>query len=294
MSSPSRLQQKLEASSFVITSEVWPPKGSDCTAFVTNARELAPCVDAINVTDNQGAHMRISPLAASALLQREGIEPVFQLTCRDRNRLALQSDLLGAHALGITNILLLSGDHISCGDHKGARAVFDLDSVQLIDTTARLCHGEDLGGATLHGAPTFFIGAAAAPEAEPFDLTLFKLRKKVAAGAQFLQTQAVFDPAACMRLHQAMTPHGTKIIAGILVLKSAGMARFINANIPGLTIPDAIIAELDSSPSPATTGIDIACRLAAAVRPFCHGIHIMPMGQNQVVPAIVSAVAADK
>jgi 5,10-methylenetetrahydrofolate reductase len=292
MSSPSRLQQKLAASSFVITTEVWPPKGSDCTAFVTSARELAPFVDAINVTDNQGAHMRITPLAAAALLQRDGIEPVFQLTCRDRNRLALQSDLLGAHALGVTNILLLSGDHISCGDHKGAKAVFDLDSVQLIDTAARLCRGEDLAGAPLHGAPSFFIGAAAAPEAEPFDLTLFKLRKKVAAGAQFLQTQAVFDPAACMRLHQAMAPLGTKIIAGILVLKSAGMARFINANIPGLTIPEAIIAELDSAPSPAATGIDIACRLVAAVRPFCHGIHIMPMGQNQVVPAIVAAVAA--
>jgi 5,10-methylenetetrahydrofolate reductase len=291
MNSPSRLQQKLEASAFVITTEVWPPKGSDCTAFIKTAGELADQVDAINVTDNQGAHMRISPLAAAALLERDGIETVFQLTCRDRNRLALQSDLLGAAALGVKNILLLSGDHISCGDHKGAKPVFDLDSVQLIDTAARLCRGEDLAGTTLLGIPTFFIGGAAAPEAEPFELTLLKLRKKVAAGARFLQTQAIFDPSACRRLQQELAPLDTKIIAGILVLKSAGMARFINANIPGLKIPETIIAELENSPSPAATGIDIACRLAAAVKPFCHGIHIMPMGQNQGIPAIVSAVA---
>lgn len=291
---PSILQQKLEKRQFVITTEVSPPKGADCSAFVRMARELAPLVDAINVTDNQGAHMRISPLAAATLLQREGIEPVFQLTCRDRNRLALQSELLGAAALGVKNILLLTGDHISFGDHKGAKAVFDLDSVQLIDAASRLCLGEDLAGRKLHGAPSFFIGAAAAPEAEPFELTLFKLRKKISAGARFLQTQAVFEPASCRRLYHAVAPLGAGIIAGILILKSAGMARFIDANIPGLKIPAEIIAELENSPDPAATGIDIACRLATEVMPFCHGIHIMPMGLDRGVPAIVSAVSAGK
>jgi len=293
ISTPSRLQKKLESSEFVITAEVCPPKGSDCDAFIQSARELAPLVDAINVTDNQGAHMRISPLAAAALLLREGIEPVFQMTCRDRNRLALQSDLIGAAALGVKNVLLLTGDHISFGDHKEAKAVFDLDSVQLIDTASRLCRGEDLAGKKLHGAPSLFIGAAAAPEAVPFELTMFKLRKKIAAGAKFLQTQALFDPETCRKFHEAVTPLGPRIIAGILILKSAGMARFINSNIPGLRIPEAIISELESSPNPAATGIDIACRLAAEMKPFCHGIHIMPMGLEKAVPRIVAAVSAD-
>ncbi len=287
---PSRLQQKLEAAEFVITAEVCPPKGSDCTAFIQSAREIAPLVDAINVTDNQGAHMRISPLAAAALLLREGIEPVFQMTCRDRNRLALQSDLIGAAALGVKNVLLLTGDHISFGDHKEAKAVFDLDSVQLIETASRLCRGEDLTGRKLHGAPSLFIGAAAAPEAVPFELTMYKLQKKIAAGATFLQTQALFDPESCRKFHDAVTPLGARIIAGILILRSAGMARFINSHIPGLKIPEAIISELECSPNPAATGIDIACRLAAAIKPYCHGLHIMPMGQDMAIRSVIETV----
>lgn len=287
----SRLQQKLESGKFVITAEVCPPKGSDCSAFIASAKELAPLVDAVNVTDNQGAHMRISPLAAASLLQRDGIEPIFQLTCRDRNRLALQSDLLGAAALGIKNVLLLTGDHLSCGDHKEAKGVFDLDAVQLIDAASRLCHGEDLAGRKLQGPPSLFIGAAAAPEAEPFELTLFKLRKKIHAGARFFQTQAIFNPAAYRRFQEVMAPQGVKTIAGILILKSAGMARFINANIPGLRIPEEIIAELESASDQRRTGIEIACRLAREVQPFCHGIHVMPMGVDEGVGAIVAALS---
>lgn len=285
----SQLQQKLESGGFALTSEVCPPKGSDCAAFITEASKLAGIVDALNVTDNQGAHMRISPLAASALLIREGIEPVCQLTCRDRNRLALQSDLLGAAAIGVRNILALTGDHIAFGDHPEAKAVFDLDSVQLIETAAKLCKGTDLTGKKLHGSPDFFIGAAAAPQAEPFELSLLKLRKKVLAGASFFQTQAIFDPSSFVRFSSAVAPLGTKVIAGILVLKSAGTARFINANIPGLSIPDQIIQELESSTAPAAKGVEIACRMAAAVKPHCHGIHIMPMGQDEAVPEIAAA-----
>ena len=290
-SNSSRLQQKLAAGQFVLTAEVCPPKGTDTTAFIAAAGKLAPLIDAVNVTDNQGANMRISPLAASALLIREGIEPVFQLTCRDRNRLALQSELLGAAAIGVKNVLLLTGDHISFGDHKEAKTVFDLDSVQLIKTVAGLCNGADLSGRQLQGSPTFFICAAAAPEAEPFDLTLFKLRKKVAAGAAFFQTQAVFNAAAFDRFCSAVNELDVKIIAGILILKSAGMARYINANIPGLKVPDTIINELENSSNPAATGIEIACRLAREVKPVCHGIHIMPMGLDEAVPLIVGEIA---
>ncbi|PKN15940.1 MAG: 5,10-methylenetetrahydrofolate reductase [Deltaproteobacteria bacterium HGW-Deltaproteobacteria-23] len=286
----SNLQKKLSRGEFVVTVEVCPPKGCDTRLFLQQSKELSGIVDAINVTDNQGANMRISPLAASLLLQREGLEPIMQLTCRDRNRLALQSELLGAAALGIKNILALSGDHISFGDHKEAKAVFDLDSVQLLEAIKCLESGSDLSGKSLDGIPSFFIGAAAAPEAEPFELTLFKLRKKAAVGAQFFQTQAVFNPAKLARFYDSVKPLGVKIISGILLLKSAGMARFINKNIPGLRVPDEFIAELENSANPAFTGVEIACRLARAVKPWSDGVHIMAMGREEVIPEIVSAV----
>lgn len=287
---PSNLQNKLSRGEFVITAEVCPPKGSDCFRFVEHAKALNGVVDAINVTDNQGANMRISPLAASSLLLREGVEPIMQLTCRDRNRLALQSDLLGAAALGITNILALTGDHISFGDHREGKAVFDLDSVQLLHCMQQLENGFDLSGKRLEGVPRFFAGAAAAPEAEPFALTLYKLGKKTAAGAQFLQTQAVFSPEKLAHFTRAVAPLGVKTIAGILLLKSAAMARFINRNIPGLTIPEEIVRELEESADPATTGVEIACRLAAAVKPGVDGVHIMAMGREEVIPEIVASL----
>jgi len=284
----SNLQSKLSRGEFVITAEVCPPKGCDTTLFREQSRALTGIVDAINVTDNQGANMRISPLAASCLLLREGVEPLLQLTCRDRNRLALQSDLLGAAALGITNILALSGDHICFGDHKEAKTVFDLDSVQLLEAIKCLESGVDLSGKKLNGTPRFFTGAAAAPEAEPFELTLFKLRKKAAAGAKFFQTQAIFHPDKLERFSESIQPLGVKIISGILLLKSAGMARYINKNIPGLRVPDELILELENAVNPAETGIEIACRLARAVKPYSDGLHIMAMGREEAIPEIVS------
>lgn len=285
-----RLKHKLDNGQFVITAEVCPPKGCDCTVFLAKARAMAPVVDAINVTDNQGSHMRISPLAASAMLIREGIEPIFQLTCRDRNRLALQSELLGAAALGIRNVLALTGDHLSFGDHKGAKPVFDLDSVQLLQTITQLNSGTDLSGKKLHGVPSFYAGAAAAPQAEPFELSVVKLRKKAAAGAFFLQTQAVFDSEHFQKFATIARQLDLKTIAGILLLKSAAMARFINANIPGLKVPELIIAELEASSDPAATGLEIACRTAREIRDCIDGIHIMAMGREEAVPAIVQAV----
>lgn len=287
---PSNLQQKLSRGEFVITAEVCPPKGCDTSLFIHHSRELAKLIDAINVTDNQGANMRISPLAASFLLLSEGVEPILQLTCRDRNRLALQSELLGAAALGITNILALTGDHISFGDHKNGKSVFDLDSVQLLNTIKCLENGNDLAGKKLEGTPVFFAGTAAAPEAEPFELTLFKLRKKAAAGAQFFQTQAVFQPDRLRRFADAVMPLEVKVITGILLLKSAAMARFINKNIPGLRVPDELIAELENSANPAETGVEIACRIARAVKPYSAGVHIMAMGREEIIPQIVQAV----
>jgi 5,10-methylenetetrahydrofolate reductase len=287
---PSILQQKLSRGEFVVTAEVCPPKGCDCSLFVSQAEAISGIVDAINVTDNQGANMRISPLAASAILLQAGIEPIFQLTCRDRNRLALQSELLGAAALGITNILALTGDHISFGDHREGKAVFDLDSVQLLECIKQLETGVDFAGKKLTGTPLFFAGAAAAPEAEPFELTLYKLGKKAAAGARFFQTQAIFNPDKLSRFVHAVAPLEVKVIAGILLLKSAPMARFINKNIPGLRVPDEIIRELEESADPAATGIEIACRLARTLKPCVNGIHIMAMGREETIPEIVASL----
>jgi methylenetetrahydrofolate reductase (NADPH) len=286
----SSLQQKLDAGEFVITAEVCPPKGCDCSDFLARAASLHDKVDAINVTDNQGANMRISPLAAATLLVRDGIEPILQLTCRDRNRMALQSELLGAAALGIHNVLALTGDHISFGDHRQAKPVFDLDSVQLLQTIATLNAGKDLAGNILHGAPAFYPGAAAAPEAEPFALTLRKLEKKKAAGACFLQTQAVFDPQRLAMFSDAVRPLGMKVIAGILLLKSAGMARYVTANIPGLKVPPHLVAELDNAAAPAAKGVEIARRIIADTRPFCDGVHIMAMGREDLIPEIIQEV----
>jgi 5,10-methylenetetrahydrofolate reductase len=287
---PFHLQEQLAAGRFVVTAEVCPPKGCDVTEFLAKARAVAGIVDAINVTDNQGANMRISPLAAAALLVREGIEPVFQLTCRDRNRLALQSELLGAASLGVRTVLALSGDGIACGDHRGAKPVFDLDSVQLLQAIARLNEGRDLSGAPLDGTPAFFPGAAAAPEAQPFELTLLKLEKKATAGARFFQTQAIFSGEKLAAFTTAVRPLGVKVIAGILLLKSAGMARYVNRHIPGLSVPEELVTELAEATDPVAAGVAIARRLAVAARGCCDGIHVMAMGREDLIPEIVAAV----
>jgi methylenetetrahydrofolate reductase (NADPH) len=286
----SRLQRKLDDGDFVITAEVCPPKGSDCDEFLDKAEGLRAHVDSINVTDNQGANMRISPLAAAALLVRSGIEPVFQITCRDRNRMALQSELLGAATLGVVNVLALTGDHISFGDHPQAKPVFDVDSVQLLDAISGLSSGQDMSGNPLHGVPNFYPGAAAAPEAEPFPLTLFKLEKKARAGARFFQTQAIFNPEKLRSFREATGHLDVKIIAGVFLLKSAGMARYVNTHIPGLSVPAGIIEELESAPSPLARGVEIARRLVGELRPYCDGLHIMAMGREDLIPEIIKEV----
>jgi methylenetetrahydrofolate reductase (NADPH) len=282
----SRLQQELAAGRFVVTTEIAPPKGADLSAVLQCARQLPP-VTAVNITDNQGANMRMTPLAPAALLVREGLEPILQLTCRDRNRLALQSDLLGAAALGIENILLLSGDHARFGDHPQARSVFDLDSVQLLHAAAALGHGRDMAGRTLTHPPCFFAGAAVSPESAPFELMFQKYQKKVEAGARFFQTQAVFDPQQLERFMAAVHPLGVPVLAGVLLLKSAGAARYLNSNIPGVRVPEAHIARLEAARHPLEEGVAIAREMVACARQLCQGVHVMPLGQESRLAEIL-------
>jgi len=283
----SLLERQLAAGKFTVTAEVAPPKGAELAPVLAVAARLQG-VTAVNVTDNQGANMRLCALVLAGELQRRGIETVLQVTCRDRNRVALQSDLLGAAALGIENLLILSGDHSKFGDHPDARPVFDLDSVQLLDVVAGLMQGHDMAGKPLAGAPRFFPGAAVNPAAEPFELVLQKVRKKAESGARFFQTQAVFSRVELERLRQALTPLGVPVLAGVLLVRSAKMARFLDANIPGMRVPAALTARLEQAADPLAEGVAIARETVGWARELCQGVHLMTLGHEELIPQILA------
>ncbi len=283
----SRLADKLAAGEFVVTAEIAPPKGADLEAELAVATSFPPAVVAVNVTDNQGANMRMAPLALAATLARGGIEPVLQVTCRDRNRMALQSDLLAAAAFGIENLLLLSGDHPRFGDHPHARPVFDLDAVQLLQGVSALMAGRDLAGQKLSAAPAFFAGAAVTPEVEPFELMFQKYLKKVEAGARFFQTQAVFREDALARFMEHSAPFDRPVILGVLLLKSARMAHFLNERIPGVRVPQELIRRLEQASVPLAEGVAIARETVALARRYCQGVHLMTLGCEDRIPEIL-------
>jgi 5,10-methylenetetrahydrofolate reductase len=281
------LKEELASGRFVITAEICPPRGTDTEDFLKKARLLKKSIAAANVTDNQRAVMRLSSLACSVLLLREGIDPVFQMTCRDRNRLALQSDILGAWALGIRNILALTGDHVSFGDHREAKAVFDVDSVQLVGLIDGLNRGKNMKEKELRGGTGFLIGAVVAPEANPWEPEGIKFEKKIAAGARFFQTQAIYDMDKFKRFFEVASRSDVKILGGILLLKSAKMANYLNTNVPGVHVPRSLIDELEGAPDQLEKGIEIASRQLRELRSFCHGAHIMAIGQEESVVKII-------
>jgi len=285
----SRLSEAIASGRFVVTAEVGPPKGIDLAETLADAALLAPRVVAINVTDQQSAVMRVGSLPFCALLQQRGIEPVLQMTCRDRNRIALQSDLLGAAALGIENVLCLTGDYVTLGDHPQAKPVFDLDSVSLLRAVTTLMQGQDLAGKPLKGTPTFFPGAVVTPGADPLEPQIIKMEKKIRAGAKFFQTQAVYEPEAFAEFMEKVKPLGVPVMAGIVLLKSAGMARFMNRNVAGVHVPDALIAEMEEAPNKGAKSVEIAARLIRELRPHCQGVHIMAIGWEKRVPAVLDA-----
>jgi 5,10-methylenetetrahydrofolate reductase len=274
-------------SRFVITSEAGPPKGVDTTKMLEEVDLLQDKVDAFNVTDQQSSVMRLGSLAVSLLLKQRGAEPVFQLTCRDRNRIALQSDLLSAYVLGIENILCLTGDYVSLGDHPGAKPVFDLDSVSLIETARALCEGHDLAGKELQGKPDFCIGAVVSPGAQPLEPQIIKMENKIRAGAQFFQTQAIYDLDQFAEFMQQIDHLGVPVLGGIILLKSAGMARFMNRNVAGVHVPEHLVSRMEETENKVAASISIAADLVKGMKELCDGVHIMALGWEKWVPDVL-------
>ena len=287
----SLFEEKLSSKEFLVTTEIGPPKGVDVSEMINHIDLLKDNVDAINVTDHQSSVMRFPSLGGCLLVKERGGEPILQVTCRDRNRLALQADLLLAYSRGINNVLCLTGDSIDVGDHKEAKPVFDADSVQLLRMIRTMESGKDMSGEDLKGSPKFCIGASVHPEADFIEPQLIKFEKKVAAGAQFFQTQGIFDLASLRRFMQYASQFDVRILAGIIVLASARMARYMNDNVPGIIVTEAIIDELAGveKGKGLEKGIEIAARLMRTIKEenLCHGVHIMAVGNERIVPEIL-------
>jgi methylenetetrahydrofolate reductase (NADPH) len=281
----------LNSGKFVVTAEVGPPKGTDIKEMIHHIELLKGKVDALNVTDNQSAVMRICSMAVCKIAIEHGVEPILQMTCRDRNRIGLQSDLLGANILGIKNVLCMTGDHVLAGDHKQAKPVYDVESVQLLKIVDSLNNGKDMSGNDLKGATDFFQGAVVTPEANPLEPQLIKFEKKVRAGAKFFQTQAIYDINKFKEFMAYARKFPVKILAGIVVLKSAGMANFINNNVPGIRVPQELIDELKAAGKEKAldTGLNIAARHIRQLKDdnICDGVHIMAIGMEDKVPIIM-------
>ncbi|HEV8723313.1 MAG TPA: methylenetetrahydrofolate reductase [Candidatus Binatia bacterium] len=287
------LRERLESGRFVITTEMEPPKGTDLSNFLSTAALLKGKVDAINVTDNQRAIMRLSSVGGATLLVREGLEPILQLTCRDRNRMALQSDLLTAWVLGVRNVLAMTGDPVDAGDHPMAKAVFDISSAALLELIGQLNSGHDGAGHLLEGKTDFFCGATVNPCVEPLEPELKRFEEKVAAGARFFQTQAIYDLEAFARFIAIARKLPVYIIAGLIPLRSVRMAHFLNEKVPGIHVPTAMIERLDKAADPIECGLAIAAETVEALRQLCQGIHLMIVGKEKDF-TILERVSAKK
>ena len=294
MKAGTNLERILTSGKFAVTAEAGPPKGTSAEAIRKKGELLRNCCDAVNVTDNQTAIVRMSSVAGCLLLKQQGIEPVMQMVVRDRNRLALQADVLGAVALGINNILCLSGDHQKFGNHPTAKGVFDIDSIQLIQAL-KIMRDEHkfISGEDVSGEVPVFIGAAANPFADPFEYRVSRLAKKVKAGADFIQTQAVYDVPKFARWMEMLTERGldqqTHILAGVIPIRSAGMARYMRDYVPGVNVPDEIVTRMEQSGAPKEEGVRIILEIIEQLKdmPGVHGIHIMAVSWEDIVPEVV-------
>ena len=290
-----KITRLFDKGEFVVTGEVGPTKGAvprDPYAVPSCAREalaLSGVTHAINVTDNQSAVMRLGSLAACVQLKLKGHEPIYQLTCRDRNRIALQSDILTAYSLGLDNMLLITGDHIKLGDHKHAKPVFDIDSVQLIKIAAGLREGRDMVGNQIENPPDIAIGAVVNPNFEPLDLQLLKMKRKIEMGAEWFQTQAVYDKNIFSEFIEKAEKFGRPIQLGVVVIKSPQMGTFMNQNVSGITVPDSWIEDIGSvsKEDRKKKAAEMTGNFIREIKPMVQGVHIMPMGWTDIVPQIL-------
>ncbi|NLL57853.1 MAG: 5,10-methylenetetrahydrofolate reductase [Firmicutes bacterium] len=288
----SNFKQALDSGKFVVTSEIGPPKGTNIEKMLHHIELLKNRVDALNVTDHQSSVMRFPSLGGCLAIKEKGGEPILQVTCRDRNRLALQAELLLAYTRNIRNVLCLTGDAVSVGDHKEAKGIYDLDSVQLLRTIRQMETGKDSGGNELDGAVQFCAGAIVTPEADPLEPQLIKFEKKVEAGAEFFQTQAIYDLEKFAKFMEYARQFPVKILAGIVLLSSARMAKYMTENVPGINVPQELIDELASAPKGGALrkGIEIAGRMIAALKKeaICDGVHVMAINREETVPEILA------
>ena len=287
-------KRALDAKKFLVTAEVGPPKGTDLDQFSRHVALIKDLVDGINVTDHQKSVMRYPSIGGCMIIREAGGEPILQMTCRDRNRLALGSELLLASSRGIDNVLCLTGDSILLGDQPQAKPVFDLDSVQLIQMVREFESGKDLGGNRLEGTCEFCVGATVTPDADPIEPQLLKFEKKVQAGAEFFQTQAIYDLDNFRHFMAEARKFPVKILAGILLLTSPAMARYINEHVPGIYVPQSVIDEMEKAPKREhlKMGIQMAARMIKTIREegICDGVHIMTIGKEEAIPEILSLV----
>ena len=279
--------ESLKSDKFVVTTELNPPKGTDLRRLFREADALGGMVDAFNLTDSPGANMSMAPIAAAHLMRDRNIEPILQVTGRDRNRIAIEGEILAAAALGVTNVLCMSGDPPGRGDHPDAVGVFDLRAETLLEAVSAMNSGTDMYGNELRGTPSILAGAVANPGADDLDVELARMEEKVRMGASFFQTQAVYDAATFETFMETARGFGVPVLAGMIVLKSARMARFLDKNLPGVSVPDSIIEEMDSADVPAETSIEITSRLIRDVRDMCDGTHIMAIGWESRIPEIL-------
>lgn len=295
MKSGSRLERILDNEFFAVTAECGPPRGADPEAIRKKAGLLKGCADAFNITDNQTSVVRMSSMAAAVILMQMGLEPIMQMVCRDRNRIAMQSDILGASALGVKNLLCLSGDHQKFGDHPAAKNVFDLDSIQLIQAVGRMGgEGKFIGGEEIKTPPQLFIGAAANPFADPFELRVGRLAKKVAAGADFIQTQCIFNLEKFEQWMRMVCDRGLDekvyILAGVTPVKSLGMAKYMKSSVPGMDVPDEVISRIKDVPKEkrGEEGIAICVETIERVKQIkgIKGVHIMAIEWEEKVAEI--------
>jgi len=283
-----RFERKLRTKLFLVTMEVNPPKGTDLSEILKAVEGVRGLVDAINVTDGSGAIMRACALAVAKVILEAGIDPIFQMTCRDRNRLALQADLLGAAVLGIRNLLLLTGDDPKAGDHPDAKPVFDINSATLMQVARGLTQGKDMAGKELAGSPQFCLGAAADPGAKDLEVEMQKFKAKLDGGAQFFQTQAVFNAGGFGAFMSRAKAFAKPVLAGILLVKSAKMARYMNEHVWGIHVPEDLIARFEQAGDKRAECVMVSAGLIRAVRDAgADGVHLYPLGWEDLVPQIL-------